>query len=260
MTTANNKSAPPRLIDKVLLPHTAWMLLLLIPITFLGFYPTYYSTFKAPFIIHLHAVLMGIWLAMAVTQPWLIKTGQFRWHKFTGRLSYALIPAILIVGYFVLRHGYIRVLGGDVIAPPEYYPADAAPMSKAADFVLISSIYFTWLLIYYAMGIAFRRRTFAHATFMLAAILTILGPSGDRLIWHIYVALGWNFPAVAEYYTFFLVFIIFGALLIYHRKKKLQLWPTITVLAIHLTGVVMYYAMPFHPVWDKLAAALFSPG
>lgn len=248
----------PGIIDKFLLPHTTWALLLLVPITFLGFYPSYYSTFKAPAIIHIHGSLMVLWLAIAIIQPWLIKTQKIKWHKSIGKLSFLLVPAILFTGYFVLRYGYLRVLGGDMVATPEYYPEDAGPEVKAADFVVIGSVYFSWLLSYYVLGILSRKRVFAHATFMLSATLTILGPAADRLIGHICDALGWEFNTVAENFTFGFVFIVFCALAIHQFRKKLPLWPAIMVLVIHLAGVFLYHTMPFHPVWNKLAAALFS--
>lgn len=254
----SGQKAKQNLIDKVLLPNTAWVLLLLVPITFFGFYPSYYSTLKAPLIIHIHGTLMVLWLATIIIQPWLIKANKINYHKSIGRLSYALMPTILLVGYFVLRYGYLRVLGGDVVAPADYYPEGASAMTKAADFVVIGSVYFFWLLVYYVLGVVFRKKTFAHTTFMLAAALTILGPSGDRFIGHICDAMGWDFNAIAENFTFGFVLLLFSALLIFHHKRKLQLWPTVMVLALHLAGVILYYNLPFHPIWDGLAAILFS--
>lgn len=197
------------IIDRVLLPYTPWALLLLIPITFIGFYPSYYSTFHAPAIIHLHGAVMLLWLALAIIQPWLVHTNKMDWHRLVGRLSYILIPCVLLTGYFVLRHGYLRVLDGDIVAPPEYYPEGVTPLTKAADFTVISSVYFAWLLLYFVLGIINRRNTPAHATFMLAATLTILGPGADRLIGHICDALGWPYNAVAENFTFGIVFVVF---------------------------------------------------
>jgi hypothetical protein len=254
----SRRQAKQGLIDKVLLPNIAWALLLLIPITFIGFYPSYYSTLNAPLIIHIHGALMLLWLATVIIQPWLIKSQKIKSHKIIGRLSYLLVPIILLVGYLVLRYGYARVLGGDVVAPPEYYPYGASAMTKAADFVVIGSVYFIWLLAYYVLGIVFRKKTHAHATFMLAAAMTILGPAGDRFIGHVCDALGWNFNVVAENFTFGFVFLLFSALLTFHRRRKLSLWPTITVLVLHLTGVFLYYKMSFHPAWGGLARIMFS--
>ncbi|WP_304518085.1 hypothetical protein [Cecembia rubra] len=246
------------IIDVVLLPNISWVLLLLIPITFIGFFPSYYSTLKAPLIIHIHGALMVLWLATAIIQPWLIKLHKIKWHKIIGRLSYLLMPFILLVGYLLLQYGYRRVLGGDLVAPPEYYPDGASAMTKAADFVVIGSVYFIWLLVYYVLGIVFRRKTQAHATFMLAATMTILGPSGDRFIGHLCDALGWKFNAVAQNFTFGIAFFLFIILLISHYRRKLPLWPTVTVLVLHLMGVFLFYKMPFHPAWNSLAKMLFS--
>ncbi len=245
-------------IDTVLLPYTAWMLLLLVPITFFGFYPSYYSTFKAPPIIHIHGILMALWLAMVLIQPWLVKTDKIDWHRLTGKLSYLLMPCILIVGYLVLRYGFLRVLGGDTVAPPEYYPEGATPITKAADFVVIGSVYLSWLFLYYLLGIIFRKKTYAHATFMLAAALTVLGPGGDRLLGSICDALGWEYNALAGNFTFGVVFLLFGSLVVFHKKSKLPVWPAITVLALHALGIFLYYTMPFHSVWESLATFLFS--
>lgn len=62
-------------LERVLLPGTAWALLLLIPITFFGFYPSYFSRLSTPTstVVHVHSVFMLLWLATVVVQPLLIK-------------------------------------------------------------------------------------------------------------------------------------------------------------------------------------------
>lgn len=253
-----NSSKAPGMIDKVLFPHTPWILLLLIPITFFGFYPSYYSSFKAPMIIHIHGSLLVLWLAMVIVQPWFIKYGKYHWHRLTGKFSYVLMPCILVFGYLILQYGFNRVLNGDTIAPPEYYPAGAGPITKAADFVVIGSVYFFWLLMYYLLGILFRKKTWAHATFMLAATLTILGPSGDRLTGHICDAMGWQYNAFAENLNFGIVTVIFSSLLLYHRRKQLPVWPAVVVLIFHGIGVLLYHILPFNLHWERIAYRLFA--
>jgi hypothetical protein len=54
------------------------------------------------------------------------------------------------------------------------------------------------LIIFYALGVTFRKNLVAHATFMLAAALTILGPAGDQLIGNICDAMGLPFNAIAR--------------------------------------------------------------
>ncbi len=248
------------LVDRTLLPGTVWMLLLLLPITFAGFYPGYFSRLSppAPKVIHLHSLFMLLWLAMAVAQPLLIKFNKLKYHRLIGKISYGLMPVIIISGYFILRYSYQRVLNGDDVGPPGFYPANLPLDIKAAEFVVIGSVYWVWLLVYYALGVYLRKIPVAHATFMLAAALTILGPAGDRLIGHICDTMGWPFNAVAGNFVFGLVGLVFASLFFFHKQGKLNPQPTVTVLLIHGTGVFLFYTMPYHPTWNWLAAFLFG--
>lgn len=246
--------------DSVLLPGTAWIMILLIPITFFGFYPSYFSrlTTPMPIVIHLHSAFMLLWLATAVAQPLLIKFNKLSWHRFVGKISYVLMPVVIISGYFILRFSYQRALSGEAVGPEGYFAEDLPLHIKAAEFVVIGSVYWIWLMVYYTLGVYFRKKLVTHATFMLAAALTILGPAGDRLIGHICDAMGWPFNAVAVNLVFALVSVIFFSLLLAHKQKKLSLQPTLTVLLIHGIGIFLFYFMPHHPIWNKMAAFLYN--
>lgn len=247
------------LVDKLLLPKTAWALVLLIPITFLGFYPSYFSilTTPMPVVIHIHGMLMLLWLALAVVQPLLMQYKKIRQHRLVGKISYGLMPFILISGYAILSYSYHRALQGDTLAPPGYYPEDLPLSVRAAEIVVIGSIYWAWLLIYYGLGILFRKVQVAHATFMLAAALTILGPAGDRLIGITCDALGLPYNGFAQNFIFVFVILIFFRLLIIHYHRQLKLWPAALVLILQLTGFGLFHYLPYHPVWNQVAEWLY---
>jgi hypothetical protein len=247
-------------IDRIFFPNLSWFLLLLIPVTFFGFYPSYFSQITSPTssIVHVHGIMMVIWLAFAVIQPLLIKTNKSKTHRLVGKLSYFIMPLIAISGYFILRYSYHRALSGDDVGPPGFYPTDLPLEIKAAEFVVIGTVYWIWLLVYYVLGVTLRKNVVAHAIFMLAAALTILGPAGDILIGHICDAMGLPFNAFAGNFVFALVGLVFLGLLFLHQKKKLSLQPTSTVLLIHGIGVFLFYTLPYHPVWNWLAAYLFN--
>lgn len=228
--------------ERVLLPGTAWMLTLLIPITFFGFYPSYFSrlTTPMPIVIHLHGVFMLLWLATAVAQPLLIKFNKLNYHRLVGRISYGLMPLVIAGAYVILRFTYHRALSGEAFAPPGQYPEDVPLQIRAAEVVVIGSVYWAWLAVYYALGVFFKKKPVAHATFMLAAALTILGPAGDRLIGNICDLMGWSFNAVAQNFVFAGVGVFFISLLIVHKQRKLSLQPTLTVLLIHAFGIFLF--------------------
>lgn len=247
------------MLSRWMMPWIPWALLGLFPLTIMGFYPSYFSGVQSPWHIHLHASLMGLWLITAVLQPWLIRGGKFHIHRWVGKWSYLLMPALMASTYLLLRFAYNRVLQGDEIVPPDYYPENVTRMSKAADFVVIGAVYGAWLFLYYMLGLYFRKRAAVHGTFMLAATLTVLGPAGDRFIGQVCDALGWSYNAVAENFIFAMVLLIFIRLYIYQRSLSQPVWPVITVLSMHATGWVLYYRMSLHPWWDHLAALCFGP-
>src|SRR4051794_6384163 len=55
---------------------------------------------RAPFpaILHVHAVLMGAWLALLLVQTSLMATGRRHWHMRLGIAAALLAPAIVIAG------------------------------------------------------------------------------------------------------------------------------------------------------------------
>ncbi|HRJ31026.1 MAG TPA: hypothetical protein PLV21_03315 [Cyclobacteriaceae bacterium] len=248
------------IVDRTLFHGTAWMLLLLIPITFFGFYPSYFAKLNAPTptVIHLHSAFMLLWLVTAIAQPLLIKFNKLNHHRLVGKISYGVMPLVILSGYFILRYSYHRALGGDAVGPPGFYPTDLSPEIKAAEFVVIGTVYWIWLIVYYVLGVSFRKNMVAHTTFMLAASLTILGPAGDRLIGHICDAFGWPFNAIAANFVFGFVLFVFTALTLLHAKRKQILWPGLLALIIQGIGIFLFFKMPYHTTWNKLAYWLFN--
>src|SRR5687768_182307 len=92
-------------------------------ILFWGFYRTYIVFFPAfegfQFIHHFHGVLMLVWMALLIIQPWLIARRKHRIHKLIGRLSFVLAPLLIISIFLDSRMTYYRGLSQD------------APMSDA---------------------------------------------------------------------------------------------------------------------------------
>jgi len=66
----------------------------------LGFYPTYFSkvfrTGSYSMMTHIHVIIMIIWLLIVIVQPYLIKNRKVVLHKKIGRLSYAVVPLVVI--------------------------------------------------------------------------------------------------------------------------------------------------------------------
>ena len=81
-----------------------WFLLLIV-LVFMGFYTSYFSVFfqpKAP-IIHIHFTLMVLWIAMLITQPFLIKYKRVAIHRMLGKISYVLVPLVSASAFLMIR-------------------------------------------------------------------------------------------------------------------------------------------------------------
>ncbi|MGZ5246809.1 MAG: hypothetical protein ACXWCR_06875, partial [Flavitalea sp.] len=88
-----------------------WFLALII-LVFAGFYSTYISVIleaQAP-IIHIHFILMALWIAMLITQPFLIKYKKRDLHRKLGKVSYVLVPLVLISAFLMIRYSYYHAI------------------------------------------------------------------------------------------------------------------------------------------------------
>lgn len=53
---------------------------------------------------HVHASLMTIWLALLISQPFLIKQRRLALHRTLGKLSYVVFPAVMIASVLLIHH------------------------------------------------------------------------------------------------------------------------------------------------------------
>jgi uncharacterized membrane protein len=242
-------------MNKVLFPHITWWLLLLIPFTFFGFYPSYFSKLSATDItFHVHAFFMIVWIAMAIIQPVLIKQKNTKLHRLIGKASYFIMPCVFITAWLVIRHVYYlqiekheaenRVAGATVL--------NAAEISaKAADYIAIGIVYLAWLMIYYLLAVINRKRMLFHATYMFAAILTLLGPTVDRLIFFVLELLGWRITFFAMNFIFIFNLSLLAALLIYQWRKGNTVKPAGTALGIYIAGLLVFFFLPKTQFWNS---------
>lgn len=240
-------------MNKVLFPAFSWWLLLLIPVTFFGFYPTYFSKLtETATVFHLHAFFMVLWIAMAILQPLLIKRKNTRLHRLIGKFSYFIMPVVFITAWYVIRHVYNvqidkfreeGISAGTPLSAPEI-------RSKAADYIAIGIIYLVWLIVFYTMAVINRKRMLFHATYMFAAILTLLGPTADRLIYFTLTDLGWKYSFMAQNFVFFFILFLLLVLMFYQHRKGNTVKPAAVALSIYSAGLLVFFFLPKTGFWN----------
>ena len=137
-----------------------------------------------PIVLHMHAVLMGSFLLMLLTQTWLVATGRRELHMQVGILGMALAVALVAVGL--------------VLAPTMYYETwnalQSAPADARAKLQEVLSIKEDILLLQLRIGILFplflaiglRARSGnagLHKRMMILATVMALPAGIDRIPW-----------------------------------------------------------------------------
>src|SRR5580658_6402118 len=56
--------------------------------------------------VHLHAILLFAWIVLLVFQPLAIRSGAFGLHRAVGRISYALMPLIVLSAAAMIHKEY----------------------------------------------------------------------------------------------------------------------------------------------------------
>ncbi len=242
-------------MNKFLFPKISWFLLLLIPLIFLGFYPSYFSILLSPTdnIYHIHAFFMILWVAMSIVQPFLIQQKKLVAHKLIGKISYGIMPIVFITGYLVISHTYYtnlerytsRVTNGTSTQNSQEL------LVKAAASIDIGLIYFIWLFIFYILAVINRKKILFHATYMFAATLTVLGPSVDRLIYNITDSYKMEYNFFAQNAVLIFIVLVLLALAIYQKRNGYSIKAVSVALGIYGAGIAVLLFLTHTPFWTS---------
>src|SRR5262249_6813141 len=126
---------------------------------------------RPPWIVHVHAALMGAWLLLFFAQAGLVATGRREGHRALGVVSFALAPAMIVtmIATITTRYGPAVAAGfGDL--PSNILLADFK------DLVLFS-LFYVWAVL------ARNRRPETHKRMMLMATWALMDAATGRMEW-----------------------------------------------------------------------------
>ena len=145
--------------------NIGFIFLLFIPLTFFGFYKTYFVL--APeyagtidIFTHIHAFTASLWIALLITQPLLIRSGNYKLHRILGKVSYFVFVTIILS--FIPQ--MIKEFG-----------KGSFPLNASFDVVL--------LILFYTLAIANKKNVSIHMRYMIAISLIFIGPTLGRIIY-----------------------------------------------------------------------------
>lgn len=137
-----------------------------------------------PPVMHMHAVLMGSFLLLLLAQTWLMATGRCRYHMQLGLLSFALAPALVIVGLILAPTMYHQAWDALQVATPETREKLEAAVSRSENIKLIQLYIGLLFSLFLVIGLRARRRDAGLHKRMMVLATAIPLPAGiDRIHW-----------------------------------------------------------------------------
>ena len=189
----------------------------LLIIAFIGFMPTY---FYEPVVlgqagfngyVHLHAVMMITWLLILIAQPFLIRSGQRKWHHRIGTFSYFFFPLLVLSMVLMMNAG----LKGEEL------PVDGMELWLPLKDLLI-------IVPCFAAAMYFRKQPALHARFIIGSTMQLIEPGLARASMYY---IDWPSPMMGYLLTIIIIDVILIILIVKDRKAKQGRWVFPLVLA-----------------------------
>jgi hypothetical protein len=238
----------------------AYWYLLLIPLIGWGFYQSYFVSLfvPRPSVIHIHFVLMMIWAVMLITQPLLVRYKKLVIHRTIGKISYVVMPLLLMTGFLLIRFVYYRELNNLNLQVSGHTLSSPAALQKAADSVRIILFYLFWLGFFYFNAALSRRTTSVHARYMVAASLTMIGPTLERIFFSFGIESFFGTIPI-EGLSYLLQDLILAGLLIYDYKNKKTTRTLWICLLVYMVGQFLYFFVRGKDFWEAFVSFIMQP-
>ena len=209
-----------------------------------------------PLVLHLHAVLMGSFLLLLLTQTWLMATGKSAQHMRLGISAMVLAPALVIVGL--------------VLAPTMYHmlwdEAQSALPGKREELQGVLAIRENILLLQLRVGILFSlflaialrargRNAGLHKRMMFLATAMALPAGIDRIPWLVH-SLPVS-PVSPDLYTLVAVAPMFLWDVLRNRSlhRAYVIW-----IAVNIPFAVAVHGLWDTPMWHQTARQIMGVG
>jgi hypothetical protein len=207
-----------------------------------------------PWILHLHAVLMGSFMLLLFAQTWLMAVGRREFHMRLGLSAMALAPALVVVGFLLISTNYHML----------WDAAQAAPGSKRGELQGAVRVWENIMLLQIRIGILFPlflaiglrargREAGLHKRMMILATAMALPAGIDRIPWipHSMPAT----PLSPDLYTLLAI----APMLLWDLFRNRSLHPAYVIwLAVNLPFAILVHGLWDTPWWHAAARQLMG--
>jgi hypothetical protein len=210
----------------------------ILSIVILGFFKTYFGQFptfnKVTNIQHIHGLLFLLWFIMLVIQPILIKKRKYKWHVIIGKVSYFLVPLIIISTFFIAKELYDK---GNDLPESRRISSLYVPFYQITDFVVL-----------YLLAIYYKNKVSSHMRYMIATSLAIYGAALKRLLIN-YM----NMKAIDAFlYTFIITDLILLCLIVYDWYNGKSFKSYVISLVILVLSQLGFFFLRNTSLWQNV--------
>jgi hypothetical protein len=230
----------------VLHQQSLWLFAAFAVAMFVAFWPSYFSRLglQETYHPHAHGLSMALWCAMLVAQASLIRSGNRRLHRKVGRLSYVLVPLMVVSTVNFIS---FRLQGVPQPTPFILY------------FLALIINALVAFLVLYALAMFYRRQPAIHARYMVSTLFPLFTPVTDRLIGRFLPSLVPMVPRidgspVLPFAGFVLADVMLTGLCIWDWRvnKRTDVFPVaLVVLVLYHVSVMTFHRLP---AWASFGA------
>lgn len=202
----------------------------LMALVFAGFWKSYFSGFFSGtndynFYFHFHAAMMLLWVAALIAQPILIRKKKLAIHRIVGKLTYLLMPVMLVSVLLILNSGLKRL--------PEEEISFSQVIFPVRDFFLLA--------IAFSIGVWHRRNVQIHARAMVITGIVFIEPALFRLLGIVFKGMG----PVGFFIGVFMILSLLITLIIKERKQKSARWlfPAFLIIDV-IVYLILIFGIP----------------
>jgi len=194
-----------------------------------------------PLVLHMHAVLMGSFLLLLLTQTWLMATGRRELHMRVGVLGMILGLAVVVVGFVLVPTMYHQVWEGSQTAPPGMREKLQQAVLFWENIMLLQIRIGILFPLFLAIGLAARKHNAGmHKRMIILAVAMALPAGIDRIPWLPSTMPG--SPLTADIYVLVAISPMFVWDVVRNRRVHEAYW---IWLAINLPLAIL-----LHSLWD----------
>jgi len=207
-----------------------------------------------PLVLHVHAVLMGSFLLLLLTQSVLMATGRCAPHMRVGLAAFALVPALVVAGIILAPTIYHQVWSFAQTAPPDLQSKLQERLLALDNILLLQMRIGILFPLFLIIGLRARRGNAGlHKRMMFLATAMPLPAAIDRMAW-----LPTTLPASAiatDLYILLAVSPLFVWDVVRNRRvhEAYAIW-----LAINVPFALLLYALWDTPWWHATASQIMG--